>query len=106
MKKKRGSEMNTMYQLHLEELLAEFDQYVLEHPGFAQRIPHDAQIVFVDEQDSDFSRWSVQTFGSPLPHDDIPDRPIVYIEVGELVPRRSRLKSPRLISSIPSYAFS
>ena len=97
--------MKTMYQLRFEELLAEFDQYVLEHPGFAQRIPHDAQIVFVDEQDSGFSRWSVQTFGSPLPHDDIPDRPIVYVEVGELVPRRSRLKSPRLISSIPSYAF-
>jgi len=32
--------MNTMYQLHFEELLAEFDQYVLEHPDFAQRIPH------------------------------------------------------------------
>jgi len=105
MKKKRGSEMNTMYQLHFEELLAEFDQYVLEHPGFAQRIPHDVQIVFVDKQDPDFSRWSVQTFGSPLPHDDIPNRPVVYVEVGELVPRRSRLKSPRLISSIPSYAF-
>ena len=97
--------MNTMYQLHFEELLAEFDQYVWEHPDFAQRIPNDAQIVFVDERDPDFSRWSVQTFGSPLPHDDIPDRPVVYIEVGELVPRRSRLKSPRLISSIPSYTF-
>jgi hypothetical protein len=97
--------MNTMYQLYLEELLAEFDQYVLEHPDFAQRIPHNAQIVFVDKRDPDFSRWSVQTFGSPPPHDDIPDRPLVYVEVGELVPRRSRLKSPRLTTSIPSYAF-
>jgi hypothetical protein len=32
--------MSTIYQLRLEELLAEFDQYVLEHPDFAQRIPH------------------------------------------------------------------
>jgi len=96
--------MNTMYQLHFEELLAEFDQYVLEHPDFAQRIPRNARIVFVDERDPDFSRWSVQTFGSRPPHDDIPDRPVVYIEVGELVPRRSRLKSPRLIPGIPSYA--
>jgi len=96
--------MSTMYQLHFEELLAEFDQYVLEHPDFAQRIPHNARIVFVDERDPDFSHWSVQTFGSPPSHDDIPDRPVVYIEVGELVPRRSRLKSPRLISGIPAYA--
>ena len=96
--------MNTMYQLHFEELLAEFDQYVLEHPDFAQRIPNNAQIVFVDERDPDFSRWSVQAFGGPPLHDDIPDRPVVYIEVGELVPRRSRLKSPRLIPGIPSYA--
>ncbi|MBM4466269.1 MAG: hypothetical protein FJ014_12065 [Chloroflexi bacterium] len=98
--------MSTMHQLHFEELLAEFDQYVLEHPDFAQRIPHNARIVFVDERDPDFSHWSVQTFGSPPSHDDIPDRPVVYIEVGELVPRRSRLKSPRLISGIPSYAHS
>lgn len=97
--------MSTMYQLHFEELLAEFDQYVLEHPDFAQRIPHNAQIVFVDKQDPDFSRWSVKTFGSSPPHDDIPNRPLVYVEVGELLPRRSRLKSPRLISNIPSYAF-
>jgi hypothetical protein len=96
--------MNTMHQLHFEELLAEFDQYVLEHPDFAQRIPHNARIVFVDERDPDFSRWSVQTFGSRPLHDDIPDRPVVYIEVGELVPRRSRLKSPRLIPGIPAYA--
>jgi hypothetical protein len=94
-----------MYQLYLEELLTEFDQYVLEHPDFAQRIPNNAQIVFVDERHLDFSRWSVHTFGSPSPHDDIPDRPFVYVEVGELVPRRSRLKSPRLTTSIPSYAF-
>jgi hypothetical protein len=97
--------MNTMYQLHFEELLAEFDQYVLENPDFAQRIPHNAQVVFVDEQDPDFSRWSVQTFGRPSSSDDIPNRPLIYVEIGELVPRRSRLKSPRLITSIPSYAF-
>jgi len=97
--------MNTMYQLRFEELLAEFDQYVLEHPDFAQRIPHEAQIVFVDERDPGFSRWSVQTFGRPPRHDDVPHRPVAYIEVGELVPRRSRLQSPRLVPSAPACAF-
>jgi hypothetical protein len=97
--------MNTMYQLHFEELLAEFDQYVLEHADLAQRIPDEAQIVFVDERDPGFSRWSVQVFGSPPLHDDMPNRPVVYIEVGELAPRRSRLKSLRLVPNVPSYAF-
>ncbi|MBU1659897.1 MAG: hypothetical protein KKD28_00310 [Chloroflexi bacterium] len=83
--------MSTRYQLHFEELLAEFDQYILEHPDFARDIPHDAQIVFVDQQQPDFSHWSVQAFGNPSPSDDIPDRSVIFIEIGELIPRRSRL---------------
>ena len=97
--------MSVMYQLHFEELLAEFDQYILEHPDFAKNIPHDAQIVFVDKQHPDFSRWSVQTFGNPSPCDDHANRSVVYIEIGELVPRRSRLRSPRLMKNTPSYAY-
>ena len=57
--------MSTIYQLRFEELLAEFDQYILEHPDFVERIPDGAQIVFVDQQEPSFSRWSVQTFGKP-----------------------------------------
>ncbi len=86
--------MSTIYQLRFEELLAEFDQYILEHPDFAQRIPQGAQIVFVDEQEPDFSRWSVQTFGKPSPYDDATARPIVYVEIGELAPRQSRPSLP------------
>jgi hypothetical protein len=96
--------MKAMYQLRFEELLAEFDQYVLERPDFAQRIPPGAQIVFVDETDVGFSRWSVQTFGKPSPVDGETDRSIVYIEVGKLAPRRSRLQTPRLIPRAPAYA--
>jgi len=96
--------MKTMYQLRFEELLAEFDPYVLEHPDFAQRIPTGAQIVFVDETDVGFSRWSVQTFGKPAPVDDETGRPIVYIEVGKLAPQRSRLQTLRLIPRAPAYA--
>jgi hypothetical protein len=94
-----------MYQLYFEELLAEFDQYVLEHPDFAKEIPHNAQIVFVDKRRPDFSHWSVQAFGSLPPNDDHPGRSVVYIEIGELIPRRSRIKSPRLFSSAPAYAY-
>ncbi|RLD03314.1 MAG: hypothetical protein DRI32_07520 [Chloroflexi bacterium] len=97
--------MNTLYQLYFEELLAEFDQYVLEHPNFARDIPHDAQIVFVDKERPNFSRWSVQTFSDSSPTDDIPNRSVIYVGINELVPRRSRLKSPQLIKKAPSYAF-
>lgn len=97
--------MSTMYQLRFEELLAEFDQYILEHPDFAREIPDDAQIVFLDRQHPDFSRWSVQTFGNPSPGDDLSNRPVVYIEIDGLVPRHSRLRLPRLMTNTPSYAF-
>jgi len=96
--------MCTIHQLRFEELLAEFDQYILEHPDFVEQIPDGAQIVFVDEREPDFSRWSVQTFGKPAPHDDTVARPVVYVEIGELAPRRSRLKSPRMIPDVPAYA--
>ena len=94
----------TEYIVYFEELLAEFDQYVLEHPDFVERVPDGAQIVFVDQQAPDFSRWSVQSFGKPAPHDDAVARPVVYVQVGELAPRRSRLKSPRMIPDVPAYA--
>jgi hypothetical protein len=90
--------MDELYRLRYEELLGEFDQYVLEHADFADQFPDQAQIVLVDEHDPGFSRWSMGTFGQPAPHDDVAHRPIVYVEVGKLRPRRSRLESPRLVS--------
>jgi hypothetical protein len=89
--------MNEMYRLRYEELLAEFDQYVLEHADFASQFPNQAQIVLVDERDPGFSRWSVETFGHSAQHDDVAQRPIVYVEVGKLRPRRSRLQNPRSV---------
>ena len=88
--------MNSLYHLRYQEILEEFDQYVLEHPDFITQIPNQAQLIFVDEKDPGFSQWSVETFGHLAPHDDVPNRPIVFIEIGELVPRHSRLLNPRI----------
>ena len=95
--------MDELYRLHYEELLAEFDQYILEHADFARQFPDRAQVVLVDERDPGFSRWSVETFGRFAQHDDVSHRPIVYVEVGKLRPRRSRLESPRLVSPETAY---
>jgi len=96
--------MNDLYRLRYAELLAEFDQYVLEHADFARQFPEQAQVVLVDERDPGFSCWSVETFGHAAQCDDIVDRPIVYVEVGKLRPRRSRLENPRLVSPETAYA--
>ena len=96
--------MNSLYPLRYQEILDEFDQYVLEHPDFVAQLPDQAQLVFVDEKDPEFSRWSVETFGSPAPHDDLSDRPIVLVEIGELAPRRSRLLDLRIVHTMPRYA--
>jgi hypothetical protein len=95
--------MNSLYLLRYQEILDEFDQYVLEHPDFAVQLPNQAQLVFVDEKDPEFSHWSVETFGHPASHDDLPNRPIVFIEIGELAPRRSRLLTLRIMDTRPRY---
>ena len=93
-----------LYRLRYREILDEFDQYVLEHPEFVLQIPDQALLVFVDTNDPGFSHWSVETFGYPAPHDDLPNRPIVFVEISELAPRRSRLLDLRIVHTTPRYA--
>ncbi len=38
--------MNNLYHLYYQEILEEFDQYVLEHPDFILQIPDQAQLIF------------------------------------------------------------
>ena len=75
---------------------SEFDQYVLEHPEFVANIPSDALIVFLDKTEPEFSEWSLAHARRHAKIDDRPDRPVVYVDVGKLAPRRSRLVRPRI----------
>jgi hypothetical protein len=95
--------MNTFYQAKFKELFLEFTRYLVEHPEFAEQIPEGAQVVFLDRNDPEFNRQSIHVSRRTRDTDDEPERPIVYVEVGELAPIRSRLQNPKVVASPPAY---
>jgi hypothetical protein len=96
--------MNSLFEEKYDELFAEFNRYIVEHPEFAKRIPHDALVVMLDKHDPSFNHENLRRVTGYLQHDDVPDRPVVYIQVGRLAPARSRLRDLRLMTHAPSYA--
>ena len=84
--------MNAFYQTKFNELFREFTRYLIEHPEFAEHIPDAAQVVLLDHQDPEYSRQAIELAQNARKTDDIPDRPVVYIEVTEMAPVRSRLQ--------------
>lgn len=102
----RGSsrEMNTLYEEKYDELFAEFNRYVIEHPEFAKRIPQDALVVLLDKNDPAFNDENLRHSKSYMKHDDNPNRPVVYVQVGLLAPVKSRLRNPRLLTHVPDHA--
>ena len=93
--------MNELFPIKYEELLTEFNRYVTTHPKFLAGIPDEALIVLVDANDPEFSRHNVERAQACRRNDDKPDRPVVYVDIGELAPLRSRLVKPRLLSRLP-----
>jgi hypothetical protein len=64
----------------------------------AFRVQYEAYIiVFLDKTEPEFSEWSLARARQHAQIDDRPDRPVVYIDVGKLSPRRSRLVRPRIM---------
>lgn len=95
--------MNTFYQAKFKELFLEFTRYLVENPKFAEQIPEGAQVVFLDRNDPEFNHQSIRFSHRARDTDDEPDRLVVYIEVGELAPIRSRLQNPKVMASPPAY---
>jgi hypothetical protein len=95
--------MNSLFEEKYDEMFTEFNRYVIEHPEFAKRIPPDALVVLLDKNDPEFSRENMRRVGNYQRHDDQPQRPIIYIQVGRLAPARSRLRNPRLTTHIPDF---
>ncbi len=83
--KKKFVEKNSM-------LVKEFDRYVLEYPGFADKIPDNALVVMQMEGDDDFNNWARKTAQNIAEK----DTPIVYITITELRPVRSRIEKLKL----------
>ena len=93
--------MNELFAIKYDELLTEFNRYVMTHPRFLADIPDEALIVLVDPNDPEFSRYNLERMRAYRRNDDKPDRPVIYVDVGKLAPVRSRLVRPRVLSRQP-----
>jgi len=93
--------MNELFALQYDELLTEFNRYVMTHPTFLADVPDEALIVLIDSNDPEFSCSNLERVRGYQRNDDQPDRPVVYIDVGKLAPVQSRLIKPRVLSRLP-----
>jgi len=73
-------------------LIHEFDRYVLEHPRFAEKIPYGAEVVLLPNYDDELRKYNLRN--SQINRE--PDRPLVYIEINRIRPRRSLIVRPKL----------
>ena len=95
--------MSESYQAKLNELLTEFTYYLIEHPEFSENIPDSAQVVLLDRHDPKYSQQAIEHAQRARENDDVPDRPVAYIEIDEITPVRSRLEGLRVLESPPEY---
>lgn len=96
--------MNQFYQTKSKELFIKFTRYLTEHPEFGAKIPKNAHVVLVDKNDPQYSLQSIQNAQNAKAIDDMPDRPVVCIEVREMAPVKSRLRKVKVFTSPPLYA--
>jgi hypothetical protein len=96
--------MNEFFATKYDQFLMEFNRYVIEHPEFLADIPNEALIVFIDPTDPAFNRFNLERVERYRAVDDKPDRPIVYLDVGELAPIHSRIQNPRILTRRPDLA--
>jgi len=73
-------------------LSTEFDRYVIEHPEFAEKIPQNAQIVLLPEDDPELSQKNIEIAKVQCE----PGQPVVYVYVEKVAPQVSRLVNPRI----------
>jgi len=58
-------------------LSTEFDRYVLEHPEFADRIPENAQVVLLPEDDLELREKNIEIAKAQRE----PGQAVVYVEI-------------------------
>jgi Family of unknown function (DUF5647) len=74
-------------------LNTEFNKYLVEHPEIADKIPNDALVVILPDDDPVLSRRNL----SLARRHREKDQPVVYVRVKKLAPPpKSRLVQPRL----------
>ena len=73
-------------------LSTEFDRYVLEHPEFAEKIPENAQVVLLPQDDPELRDKNLEIAKAQRE----PDQPVVYVEIEKVAAQMSRLVNPVL----------
>lgn len=96
--------MNQLYHAKFKELFIEFTRYLTEHPECAGQIPHNAHVVLLDSHDPLYSLQAIRSATNARRTDDVTNRPVVYIEVKEMAPVRSRVRNVDILTSPPAYA--
>jgi len=95
--------MSSFYQIKFDDLFIEFTRYLTEHPEFAERIPDNAEVVLLDKNDPPYSQYAIELAHKSRLTDDVPNRPVVYIEVTEMAPIRSRVQKLQVHEQPPVY---
>ena len=81
------------------EVSTEFDKYVLAHPEIAEKIPQDALLVFLLENNPEFNKKSIELANKQRST----NQQVVVIRAENLLPAfESRLVNPRVELS-PSF---
>lgn len=73
-------------------LSTEFDRYILEHPEITEKIPSNAQIVFLPEDDPELCRINLKIAERQREE----GQQVVYVHIGSISPHISRLKDVNL----------
>jgi hypothetical protein len=85
--------MSDSYRAKLSELTMEFTHYLIQHPEFSARISDDAQVVLLDRHDPMYSQQATEFAQRAKATDDVTNRPVVSVEVGELNRLAARLST-------------
>jgi hypothetical protein len=73
-------------------LSTEFDRYVIEHPEFAEKIPLNAQVVLLPENDQELCRINMEIAEKQREE----GQQVVYVHIGKVAPQISRLTNVSL----------
>ncbi len=83
--------MNEFYRSKFNELFLEFNRYLMDHPDFAEKFPPEAEIIILDSRDTGYNSFMLKNAPKGTGK-------VIFVDVGELAPVRSRLKHPRIVS--------
>jgi len=74
------------------EINHEFSKFIIKHPDLEEKIPTNALIVFIVENDTELSQKNLEMSRANRE----PNQPLVFLKIKAIRPEESRLVEPRL----------